>query len=387
MEFNFQKNRKFNIVFLIDGLGMGGAERMMIPILQHLDRDIFSLRVCAFQEREGNPIANDVLALGIPVDFLPVPYLRDVTALPRLWNYLRISKADLVHTQLEFANTLGNFIAKLLRLPSVCTIHTLSSQVMNIKSRAHHLLEWSSQRWFCDRVIAVSEEARFHNMRVSGLMETKMITIYNGIDTSHFDGMENERDALRRELGIPLDAHLLTTVAVLREPKGIQFMLRAMSEILFSNPQTYYLIAGDGPYGSALREEAGKLQQSAHVIFAGMRKDIPRVLAASDIFVLPTLTEALPTVLAEAMSCRLPVVASAVGGVPEMVFNGENGLLVSPGDPRQLASACLTLLRDMDRSRKMGEQGWKIVHEKFDVLGQVDRLKQLYLELIKQYDR
>lgn len=387
MASNTQAKRKYNIIYLIDGLGMGGAERMMVPILQHLSRDDFSPRVCVFQEKAGNPIADDLRAIGIPVDFLPVPYLRDLTAVPRLWKYFRETKADLVHTQLEFADTLGNFVAKLLRLPSVCTIHTLPSQDMNTKSKAHQRVEWFSLRHFCDRVIAVSEEARTYHVQIGGAIEKQTTTIYNGIDISHFNGLVGERDALRRELGIPLDAHLMTTVAVLREPKGIQFMLQALPEILAADPQAYYLIAGDGPYGDTLRQEAGKLPQSNHIIFAGMRKDVPRVLAASDIFVLPTLTEALPTVLAEAMACNLPVVASAVGGVPEMVFEGENGSLVSPGDPKQLVKACLSLLKDENLRRDTGKRGWQITHEKFNIHKQVESLKYLYLELLEQYGR
>jgi hypothetical protein len=122
--FNFDRQRKYNLVFFIDGLGMGGAERLMVPILKNLSREYFSPRVCAFQVRNGNPVEKDLRALGIPVDFLPIPYLRDITALPRLYKYLKDVRADLVHTQLEFADILGNISAKFLRLPSVSTLHT-----------------------------------------------------------------------------------------------------------------------------------------------------------------------------------------------------------------------------------------------------------------------
>jgi len=123
------------------------------------------------------------------------------------------------------------------------------------------------------------------------------------------------------------------------------------------------------------------------VIFAGLRNDIPRLLSASDIFVLPTLTEALPTVLAEAMAARLPIVACAVGGVPEMVTDGENGRLVSAGIPRELSDACIALLAVPEVRKKMGEKGWQIVNEKFNIQEQVGQLGKLYLELIGDYGR
>jgi glycosyltransferase involved in cell wall biosynthesis len=123
------------------------------------------------------------------------------------------------------------------------------------------------------------------------------------------------------------------------------------------------------------------------VIFAGMRKDVPRLLAASDIFVLPTLTEALPTVLAEAMAARLPIIASRVGGVPEMVVDGQNGCLVEAGDVDGLITACKTLLSRPQKCADMAAQGWEVVQQKFNIERQVDQLEQLYLEQLQAYGK
>jgi glycosyltransferase involved in cell wall biosynthesis len=387
--FSNRLGRKYNIVFIIDGLGMGGAERLMIPILRNLSRENFEPRVCVLQVKDDNPVANDIRALGVPVDLLPVLYLRDITAIPRIRKYLREVKADLVHTQLEFADSLGNFASKLLRLPSVCTIHTMPSQDMNVKSKFHQSVETQSLRFFCNRIIAVSEEARLFYIKTSNESPKKVITIYNGIDLTNFVNIDahQERIAIRKELGIPLEANLLTTVAVLRPLKGIQFMIRALPAVLEATPNVYYLIVGDGSHHDALVEEVDKAGVKERVVFAGLRKDIPQLLAASDIFVLPTLTEALPTVLAEAMAARLPIVACAVGGVPEMVVDGENGRLVSPGIPQELSNACIGLVTDPEMRNKMGERGWQIVNEKFDVQGQVGQLGKLYLDLIGDYGR
>lgn len=379
--------RKYNIAFLIDGLGMGGAERMMIPVLTRLRGDEFEPRVAVFQEREGNPIAKDLRALGIAVDDFPIPYLRDIGAVPRLVKYFRQTKTDLVHLQLELADTLGGIASKLARLPSVSTLHTMPSQDMSLKTRAHQSIEFWSLRLFCDRVISVAEEARRYHLKISGAPEKQNITIYNGIDLSRFAHLDEGRDALRNELGIPSDAEVLTTLAVLREPKGIQFMIQAMPAVLTARPKAVYLVAGDGPHRAALEKEARRAGVERSVIFAGMRSDVPRVLAASEVFILPTLTEALPTVLAEAMACRLPIVASAVGGVPEMVTDGGNGRLVQPARPDELSRACVELLSNPALREKMGARGWEIVNKNFNVEGQVERLKDLYRGLIKQYGR
>jgi glycosyltransferase involved in cell wall biosynthesis len=381
--------RKYTIAYLIDGLSMGGAERLMVPILKHLNRENFDAYVCAMQSKEGNPLADEIRALGIRVDCLDVPYLRDLKALRRLTTYLKEVGADLVHTQLEMANILGNMSARFLRLPSVCTIHVLPSRQVKTKTRLHQKVEWFILRHFCDRVISVSEEARRHHLEVSGAFPDQVVTLYNGIDLSPFTDMDvsRTREVVRKELGVPEKASVLTTVAVLRPPKGLEYMIRALPAILASGANAFYLVVGDGPHRQALEQEVRRAGVGDRVIFAGMRSDIPRLLAASDLFVLPSLTEALPTVLAEAMAARLPVVASRVGGIPEMITPGVNGLLIEPEDVTGLAQACLQLLGDPAMRARLGKGGEEIVQRKFNICRQVDELEQLYLRQLEAYGK
>lgn len=382
--------RKYKIVYIIDGLGMGGAERLMIPILRNLSREKFEVRVCALQVRDGNPMADQIRAMGISVDLLPIPYLRDLTALPRLIKYLRDVGADLVHVQLEFSDIFGNIAAKMLRLPSVSTLHTMPSQDMQIKLKLHQNLEFLTLRFFCDVVISVSDVAREFYLKISSLSPSALRTIYNGIDLAQIvESHQQHKDAhesIRKEMGIPEDATVLTTVAVLRELKGIQFMIQALPGILSRFPKTCYLIVGDGDYREELVRQVHLAGVQERVTFAGQRNDVQRFLQASDVFVLPTLTEALPTVLAEAMAAHLPIVASAVGGVPEMVIDGQNGKLIPPADPQALLEACLYLLSRPEEREQMGENGWTVVNQKFNIQTQVAYLENLYLELIHAYE-
>ena len=368
---------------------MGGAERLMVPILKHLNRDVFDAYVCALQSKDGNPMADEIRALGIHVECLDIRHLRDLNALPRLICYLKRIEADLVHTQLEFANILGNVSAKYLHLPSVCTIHVMPSLDVKTKSKLHQRVEWFALRYFCDRVIAVSEEARQYHVAISGAPAGQVTTLYNGIDLSGFVNLDpaRERISVRSELKIPLSANVLITVAVLRPQKGIQFMIRALPAVLASHPNTYYLIVGDGSHHAALLEEVHKVGLNERVIFAGMRKDIPRLLAASDVFVLPTLTEALPTVLAEAMAAKLPIIASRVGGIPEMVIDGQNGCLVQTEDLDDLVSACSQLLGNAEIRTAMSAAGWQTVDQKFNIERQVDKLEEFYFAQLKAYER
>ena len=381
--------RTYKIAYLIDGLSMGGAERLMAPILGYLSRAHFEPYVCALQSKDGNPMADELRALGVPVECLDIKHLRDLDAIPRLTRYLKNVGADLVHTQLEAANILGNISAKLRRLPSVCTIHVMPSLQVKTKTKLHQKVEWFALRHFCDQVISVSEEARQYHIEISGSPSKQVTTIYNGIDLSPFLEMNYalEREAVRAELGVPQDAHVLTTVAVLRPPKGIQFMIGALPAILAAHPNTYYLVVGSGSHQDALIEEASRAGVSERVIFAGMRRDVPRLMAASDVFVLPTLTEALPTVLAEAMAAKLPIVASRVGGIPEMVADAQNGVLLEPEDSVALASACIQLLSSPARRAAMGGEGRRIVNQKFSIERQVHQLKELYLDQLHAYGK
>ena len=381
--------RKFKIAYLIDGLSMGGAERLMVPMLEHLSRSHFEPFVCALQSKEGNLMANEIRSLGVPVECLDIKHLRDWDAVPRLVRYLKGIDADLVHTQLEAANILGNISSKLLHLPSVCTVHVMPSLDVKTKTKLHQRVEWFALRHFCNHVLAVSEEARQYHIYISRTPAEQVTTLYNGIDLSTFLNFDRarERAAVRAELRIPPDASVLVTVAVLRPQKGIQFMIRALPAILASNPKAYYLVVGDGPHREALLEEARKAGVEKQVIFAGMRKDVSRMLAAADIFVLPTLTEALPTVLAEAMAARLPIVATSVGGIPEMIVNRLNGLLVEPEDLNGLARASNHLLTYPEKRADMAAEGWKVVNQKFSIERQVEQLKTLYLDQLKAYGK
>jgi glycosyltransferase involved in cell wall biosynthesis len=367
---------------------MGGAERLTIPYIKNLNNENFRLRVCMLQERDGNHFAGVLREMGIPVDKVTVRHLRDLSAIPRLVHYLYRQKADLVHTQLEFSNTLGNIAAKILRLPSVCTLHTIENPEKGSKTHRRLRVMYWSLRNFCNRVITVSEELRKHHIAVSKSLPERVVTLYNGIDQSHFEDLDiGKKNMLRGDLGIPPDAPLILTVAVLREPKGIQYMLEAMPAVLTAAPEAYFLIVGDGEYRQSLEEITRDLQISHRVIFAGYREDIPDMLAIGDVFVLPSLTEALPTVIAEAMVTGLPIIASTVGGIPEMVEDQRNGILVPPGDPESLSRSCLRLLQNREVAQQMGREGRSIAARKFDIQKQARQLGEMYFQLLRNYGK
>jgi glycosyltransferase involved in cell wall biosynthesis len=377
------------IIFLIDSLGLGGAERLLVTYLQHFPTHRFEARVCACNVRDGNPIADDIRRLTqVPVDMLPMRRLTDPRGLPRLLRYLREQRADLIHTQLLSSNILGGMAGKLLGIPVVSTQHMYDAPAKRTRSYWRRQLMWWVMRHCHDRVIAVSEGTRQHHMRMGRLAPDQVVTLYNGIDLSAFTpGLETSRQATRQALGIAPDAPLLITVAVLRPAKGIQYLLEAMPSILEAMPETRYLVVGSGDDEDRLKGLVMRYGLADRVVFTGARRDVPVLLSASDLFVLPTLDEALPTVLAEAMAAQKPIVASGVGGVPEMVEHGRNGLLVPPADPSSLAHACLRVLQNPDQAGAMACAGRQTVEQRFNIQRQVRRLADLYEQVLAERER
>lgn len=377
---------KKRLLWMIDGLGPGGAENLMPGILKNITA--FDQRVCVLQEKQKNPIAKTIAEMGIPVDLLQIPNLRHPANLYKILRYFKKHKPHILHTQLEFSNSLGTFAARIYGIPSLCTLHTLDKVEKGNSTYWRHKLMRYILKKFSTRIIAVSESTRQHYIKSGALPEKKIITMYNGIDLAPFsDNINNDHKQIYDMLNIAKDSRILITVAVLREPKGIQNMLQAMPHIMHQFPNTVYLIVGDGSYAQHLKSLATQLGVQKNVRFTGFRNDVAKFLAISDIFVLPTLDDALPTVLIEAMAACKPLIASNVGGVPELLQDQINGLLVPPDNVDALASACIKLLTQQETATQMAKAGKKIAEQEFDVKKQAQNLEKLYQEILTSHDQ
>ncbi|MCB2223816.1 MAG: glycosyltransferase [Actinobacteria bacterium] len=371
---------RMRVLYLIDSLGHGGAERLLVAYLRHLPSLGIDPIVAALQERSGNPAAAAIEALGVPVLDLGIERLRQRGAYRRVADAVERSRPDVVHTQLEFANVLGAAAGHRRGVPVVATLHTLEEPPpLSRAGLRMRLMAWSLRR-HASLVIAVSEHARRHHLRHLRLPPGLVATIHNGIETGRFAPRPGARDAARASLGLPASAPVAATVAVLRPPKGIDRMLRALPRIAARHPGVRYLVVGDGPARPDLEAEAAAHGVAERVTFAGNRADVEAMLAAADVFVLPSLTEALPTVIAEAMAAGLPVVATDVGGTSEMV-GPATGALVPPDDPAALADAVTAVLDDPARAAAMGDAGREAAADRFDLSLQAARLAAEYRRL------
>jgi glycosyltransferase involved in cell wall biosynthesis len=348
--------------------GSGGAQESYTGLLLGLDRSRYEVRALSLSA--GSAVQR-LRALGVPVEVLDVA--DDELAVRELTAWLKREEIDLVHAHMYRAEVIGTRAALAAGTPViVATVH--SSRVRSAEDVA--LL--ASLTPSMDRLI-VPSEAIERKVRAEEREGARFAVVPNGIDLSRFTGPVGPC-ALRAEQGIPASAPLLGVVARLEPEKGHAHLIDAMPAIIRAAPEVRLAIVGEGSLEYGLRVMATDLGLADRVVFTGRRDDISAITADLTIAVMPSLREAQGISLLEAMARGIPVVASDVGGIPEVVTDGVDGRLVPPGDSTALADAIIELLCDPDLQRRLGEAGRRTVAERFSIDAQVRRIQQVYDE-------
>ena len=358
-----------NLLWLIDSLTVGGAENLVVPFERSIDRARIKLSICCLATIGENAIEAELRRDGTEIFNLNARSLRDVGAFRRLLRFVREQKIDVIHAHLTYAATWAAIVSRLTGIPSVATLHVAppASGRAAIRDR---LMRFVLNRWSA-RVVTVSDALRRQYLDRGGIDAQKVVTVYNGIEVARF-----RKDANRVA---PSGSRLVVTVSVLRQGKGIDVLLRAIAAV----PDAVFLIVGDGPMRAEWEELARTLGVADRVRWTGYRRDVDAILPDCDLFVLPSLDDAFPTVLLEAMAAGLPVVASAVGGIPEIVQPDVTGLLVPPADPQRLAGAISDLLADPQRTARMRRCAQLIAEQRFSTAAWIARLEALYAEVAR----
>ena len=372
------------ITHIIDSLGPGGAERLLVAYAPRIARLGFDVDVVVLHDKQGNFMIPQLVEAGIPVSCLPVDRMRRIDQIANFLRVMRRSGPDLIHAHLEFASILGSVSGRLTGTPVVATLHTLDAPALSNRRDARRWLMYRTLATFADRVICLTR-ANADIAQATGLGRAQIMILPNGVETDNFDAPPQTAHAdLRRQFGISESAPLAVAVCVLRPEKALDRLLMAFPDVTRALPDARLLIVGDGPMMRPLREMAEQNGLNGQVHFAGYRKDVADVMRAADVFVLPTVFDAQPTVIMEAMAAHLPVVATTIAGIPDMVEDGVNGTLVPPDDVPALARALTGLLADPAKGRQMGEAGRQRVVAEFSIEQQIARLSALYDTLIAQ---
>jgi sugar transferase (PEP-CTERM/EpsH1 system associated) len=368
-----------DIIYLITELHIGGAEKVLVHFLNELDRSRYRPRVVCLYGGNG-PIAAELRAQDVPVIDLDMTAQWRVDAVWRLYRLLRAQRPAILHASLFHANLLGRIVGRLAGVPIIISCR----QNVSIGARWR---EWVN-RWTVgldDRVIAVCELARRAEIERGRVAPEKVITIYNAVDPARL--ADPAATTPGAQVPVPASAtgrRLIGTVCRFHPQKGLDQLIAAFAELCKRTPDVQLLLVGDGELRGQLETQVRRLGLADHVTFTGFRTDVPAILTELDLFVLPSLWEGLPLVLLEAMAAQLPVVATAVGGTPELVLDGETGLLVPPADPTALAAAMHFLLTQDALRREMGRRGRRRVEREFSATRAVAETTQLYEELLSE---
>lgn len=302
---------------------------------------------------------------------LPMHGDADLTLTPRLYRLIRRLQPDLIHLHSRIGADVWGGIAG--RLAGVPVIHT--RRVDNPEPRWTVALKYRLH----DRVIAISEEIG-RVLVAEGLPPAKLRVVRSAVDAARY-AQPGDRPAVTAALGVPADALLLGVVAQLIERKGHRVLLAAVPELAAAYPGLRVVFFGQGPLESALRQEIAAAGLDRTVSLAGFRHDLERILPCLDLLAHPALMEGLGVSLLQAASAGVPIVASRAGGIPEAVRDGENGLLVPPGDARALAAAIGALLADPARRRALGAGGQALMAREFSIDAMVEGNLAVYREV------
>ncbi|MFI4991360.1 MAG: glycosyltransferase [Solirubrobacterales bacterium] len=378
---------RVRVVTFVDFLScFGGAEHLALLIATRLDPDRFDSILCVSRwpltgRWKDDPSARPALDVleASPARLLALKRRRrvDIAALARLERFLRRERVDVLHAHKFGSNVWGTLVGRIARVPVVLAHeHTWSYEGQPLR----RLLDRELIARGATRFIAVSREDRRRMSEVEGIDPARTLFIPNGVLSSP---APSGRD-VRAELGIAHDAPVIGAVGVLRAQKALHVLLRALAQLRGRWPEIRLLIVGDGPERAALEALATELGIADAVLFMGHRGDVPDVLRAIDVAVSCSDFEGSPLAVMEYMDAALPIVATAVGGVPDLIEPGVHGLLVARGEPEALAGAIAQALTEPEHSREMGVRARARRRSEFDIDTLVRRLEALYLELLAE---
>lgn len=298
----------------------------------------------------------------------------DLRLIPRLRRCIRHCRPDLVHLHGRIgADVMGGIACRLEGVPVVHSRRVDNPEprwVVNLKYRLH------------DRVIAISEGIS-RILLAAGLPATKLRLVRSAVDLGRFDRPCNW-ERLTSELGVPAPARPIGIVAQLIPRKGHRFLIEALPPLVATFPHLRLFIFGKGPLEQDLRRRVASTGLEDHVQFAGFRQDLPDLLPCLELLIHPASREGLGVSLLQAASARVPIVASHVGGIPEAVRHGRNGLLVPPADPQALGTAVAMLLRDKRLARQLGDAGKELMCSEFSIEAMVGGNLAVYRELLAE---
>jgi glycosyltransferase involved in cell wall biosynthesis len=364
------------------GAVWGGGERHVLALLEGFRGRSVRMSLAVFGEGR---LADEARRLGVTVHCLSKRFRGDPRPLLGVAGVIRRHGVDVVHTHMPSGNFYGRLAARLARRTGlVTTLHYIDREALPFLSpMVQRLLFDGDIRMaaMCDRIVATSEHLR-RALVGRGMSAARIVTILNGVNLETLPANGRPADEIRRELGLPRGLPVIGIVGRLVPVKNHALFLRTARAVLDRGTGAAFVLVGDGPLREPLRALRRELGLEEHVVFAGFRSDVMALLPVFDVCMLTSNSETSAYGVSEPMAVGRPVVATAVGGVTEMIDDRVDGWLCPPGDAGSLADGVCALLADPAEAARMGERAARKVRERLSLQGQVERLEEVYRAVV-----
>jgi glycosyltransferase involved in cell wall biosynthesis len=372
------QSEKIKLLQMLTNFHIGGTERQVANLALGIDSSHFELHLACL--RHSGELLAEMETLRAPRPEFRIGALyspKTFWQALRLAHYVRRNLIQIVHSYGFYPNVFTVPVARLAGAPIV---------VASIRDTGDLLtpMQRRLQKMVCRLAdcVLVNAEAIRENLIEQGYDPSNIVVIRNGIRLAKVTG-KGRGAVLRRELGLPLSARLVAVFSRLNRMKGVQYFLDAAIVLAGRFPDVRFLVVGDGESKKGLEEHACRLGLGQRIVFTGFRGDVPDLLSETAISVLPSLSEGASNTLLESMAAGIPVIATRVGGNPEVVEDGVSGLLVPPRDSAAIAAATARLLEDEDLALRLGRAGMRRVSELFSIDGSVHETERLYQRLVE----
>lgn len=370
--------KKIKIIRVVVGLNQGGVQQMTLNLFEGLNRDLFEPIALAIEN--SGVIGAEIERVGFKVINLGLH--RDNFSFLKIIKELRSvfikEKPHIVHGSSYYPSVYSRIAAKLASVPVLISHeHTIFQKGRLKRQLIGHFISR-----FTDKHIAVSEEVKRHVVEWYRIPQEKVEVIYNGVATEYFNPKFPKEDSKKR-LNIEPDTFIIGYVGRLDPEKGHRYLFEALN-MLKDNFPLKALMLGTGRREREAINQAKETGVAEIVEFLGYRRDIPEILSAFDVFVLPSIQEGFSNALVEAMSMGCPVIATAISGNKEAIVDGVEGFLVPPRNPEAIASAIERLFKDKELRDSMYSSARKKVEEKFSLKKHIEQVENLYITLLKK---
>lgn len=370
---------KIRILHIIKSLGRGGAEVLLPATLRFHDTNRFEFHYIYFLPWKDQMVESIRLNGGVVVCVSARNNVELMFSYPRVLDYVITNKIDLIHAHLPWAGILSRMLKFRVSVPVIYTEH-------NRLERYH----WFTRRVnvltmrLLDRVIVVSQEVGVSVTKANSKMATKLRKVLNGVNVAEFDRRLFRASLFRTQFSVPADAVVVGTVAVFRVQKRLDRWLEVASQIHKKRRDVYFVLVGDGPERPLVEQKVMELGLQSRVVLTGLQVEVRPFLAAFDIYLMTSEFEGLPVALLEAMSMECPVVATAVGGVAEVIETGVNGVTVPFDDLTQLVEHVDRLILEPEIRESIGARARQRVSDSFGIQRTVAELEGIYEDLLQR---